>query len=73
MKRLLIALALLGTLPAHGEEAKICVWGKQVTLIERMASGRPGYDALFVEANDKTPFFVLLPHDAPLSAACRVK
>jgi hypothetical protein len=39
----------------------VCLWGKPATLLERMPSGRAGYDALLVRRDDSQPFFVLIP------------
>lgn len=47
----------------------VCLWGKPVTVLERMPSGRAGYDALLVQRRDNSaPFFVLLERSRQLNA-----
>lgn len=67
MKRLAIAGLIALASPASAQT--VCLWGKPVSLISRMPSGRAGFDALLVERPDgKGPFFVLLERGKALSA-----
>lgn len=41
---------------------KACtLWGQRVTELERVPSGRAGYDAVLVQGKAANPFFVLVP------------
>lgn len=70
MKRLAVAGLIALASPASAQT--VCLWGKPVKLIERMPSGRAGFDALLVERPDdgKGPFFVLLERGKDLGP-CR--
>lgn len=70
MKRL--AVAALVALASPASASTVCLWGKPVSLISRMPSGRTGFDALLVERPDdgKGPFFVLLERGKALGP-CR--
>ncbi len=69
MKRL--AVAALVALASPASASTVCLWGKPVSLISRMHSGRAGFDALLVERPDaKAPFFVPLERGKDLGP-CR--
>lgn len=44
----------------------LCLWGNPVTILDRMPSGRAGYDAVFVKKESGAPFFVLIEKDRNL-------
>ncbi len=69
MKRLAIAGLIALASPASAQT--VCLWGKPVSLVSRVPSGRAGFDALLVERpGEKAPFFVLLERGKDLGP-CR--
>ena len=73
MKVIFIALAFLASSAAARADTAACVWGKPATVLERMESGRAGYDALLVRYGNGEPFFILLPRAMELPASCPSK